>query len=127
MRSGRGTQLGSSRGPAQHWRAQAGRRLSVCVALLIASAALLVGGWFHPANAGSANGITVTKSVAEPPLVGGAVSYTVTVTNDTFSAGALNPDGKAYNLTIVDTLPPQVSFVSTSPSITPSIAYINGN
>ncbi len=78
-----------------------------------------------PQRALAANGLTVTKSVDGNPLIGGQTVYTITVANNSFAAGAQNPDGKAYNLDITDALPPGVRFVSaTGPngSASPSVA-----
>ncbi len=76
-----------------------------------------------PQHVAADNGLTVTKSVDGNPLIGGPTTYTITVRNNSFAAGAQNPDGKAYNLDITDVLPPGVLFTGatgadTSPTIT---------
>jgi uncharacterized repeat protein (TIGR01451 family) len=60
--------------------------------------------------------LTTTKSVSSEPLLGGAMGFSIAVRN-TASGGALEQN-KAYNLTITDVLPAEVSFVSGSPAPT---------
>src|SRR5262245_6385583 len=72
------------------------------------------------------NGLTVSKSSDGNPMIGGSIVYTIRVSNEAFPATASNPDGKATNLDIVDTLPVGATFVSSSPAGagTPKIAQV---
>ena len=58
------------------------------------------------------NGLSVTKSSDGNPMIGGTIVYTIRVDNTSFAVTSTNPDGKALNLDIVDTLPPGATFVS---------------
>jgi uncharacterized repeat protein (TIGR01451 family) len=62
------------------------------------------------------NGLTVSKSSDGNPMIGGSIVYTIRVSNEAFPATSTNPDGKATNLDIVDTLPVGATFVSASPA-----------
>jgi len=85
--------------------------LAFGLALMLAVSSLV-----SPLNVAADNGLTVTKGVDGNPLIGGTTTYTITVQNGSFAAGVNNPDGKAYNLDITDTLPPGVIFVSATGS-----------
>lgn len=103
--------------------AQRARRVLLLIGMItLLTAASIERDWFAARPALAVNGLTITKKADGNPLIGGPITYTVTVTNDGFPAGANNPDGKAYNLNIVDQLPPNVRFVS-SPAGSPTLSY----
>ena len=58
--------------------------------------------------------LALTQTISEEPLLGGAVQYELTVANN----GATRLTDKGYNLTITDTLPSGLTFISASPSPT---------
>ncbi len=58
--------------------------------------------------------LNVSMSVSDEPLLGGNVGYLLTVQN----SGAIPVDDKGYNLTITNTLPISLSFVSADPAPT---------
>lgn len=62
-------------------------------------------------EAKAANGLTITKAQNGDVLLGGQTTYTITIKNDGSNA-ALIPSG--YNLNVVDTLPPGMTYVSSS-------------
>ena len=62
------------------------------------------------------NGLSVTKTSDGNPMIGGSIVYTITVSNTSFAATSTNPDGKATNVDIVDTLPAGATYVSVSPA-----------
>ena len=101
---------------------QPGKALVVFLALLIAGGALLAGGRFRPAVVLAANGLTVSKSSDGNPLIGGQIVYTITVENTGF-----NGNTKAYNLDVVDLLPPGISYVSTTAPAAPAITNVTTN
>ncbi len=62
-------------------------------------------------EANAANGLTITKAQNGDVLLGGKTTYTITIKNDGTNP-AIIPSG--YNLNVVDTLPPGMTYVSSS-------------
>ncbi|MEM7536899.1 MAG: FG-GAP-like repeat-containing protein [Chloroflexota bacterium] len=58
--------------------------------------------------------LALTQTISEEPLLGGTVQYELTVANN----GATRLTDKGYNLTITNTLPSGLTFISASPSPT---------
>ena len=70
----------------------------------------------------AANGLVVTNTVSDDPLIGSTVTYGISVRNDgTFPSS----NNRAYNLDIIDTLPPGVAFASSTLGVTPTITTTN--
>jgi uncharacterized repeat protein (TIGR01451 family) len=97
------------------------------IAILLLGLAGLARDWAGPPGVAAANGLAVGNTVAEDPLVGSTVTYRISVRNDgSFpTVGTTNPDGRAYNLDIVNTLPAGVTFVSTTAPFSPAIRVLN--
>ncbi|HEY8602249.1 MAG TPA: hypothetical protein VIL85_27735 [Thermomicrobiales bacterium] len=69
--------------------------------------------------------LTLTVGASDP-LVGGTVTYRLTIKNEgNFPVTGMNPNGRAYNLDIIDTLPPGVTFESTTAPAAPTITTLN--
>ncbi|MFN8446626.1 MAG: FG-GAP-like repeat-containing protein [Caldilineaceae bacterium] len=65
-------------------------------------------------EASSGPRLSVNQQISQEPLLGGQVIYQVTIVNN----GSVPVTDKGYNLTISDTLPSDLIFVSASPSPT---------
>src|SRR5579871_2978603 len=100
------------------------RLLVVTLLCALALGGASLSGGATPANAD--NGLSVTKSSDGNPIIGGTIVYTIRVDNTSFAASSTNPDGKATNLDIVDTLPVGATYVSVSPASVgaPKIAQV---
>lgn len=59
--------------------------------------------------------LQVTKSVADEPLIGGEINFTINVQNSANTGDPLEDD-KAYNITITDTLPAGIAYSNASPA-----------
>ena len=68
--------------------------------------------------------LQVAKSVSTEPLLGGAIGFGVSVRN-TSNEGVLEKN-KAYNVTVSDTLPAEVTFASASPAPSRVVRNPNG-
>lgn len=66
---------------------------------------------FNLKDVSAANGLVLTKTQDGNPVLGGQTTYTIKVTNDGTN-GAIVPS--AYNLNIIDTLPPGMAYVSST-------------
>lgn len=98
-----------------------GRALGLVLILLIVGGALLSGWRPTPAAAGPTD-LNVAVAAGDP-LIGGPISYTITIENTQYVS---SPENKAYNLTLENILPAGVSFVSATPNIAPSISLVSG-
>jgi LruC domain-containing protein/uncharacterized repeat protein (TIGR01451 family)/fimbrial isopeptide formation D2 family protein len=83
-------------------------------ALSIQSAAAIAGA--HPARQElpAAPVLSIRQHVSQEPLLGGDIAYTLTIAN----GGTTPVADRGYNLTITDTLPNGLQFVSASPAAT---------
>lgn len=86
--------------------------------MLAIVALLLVGAGFAPAvtnaQAGGNPVLTITHTVSQEPLLAGQVAFRLTVRN----SGATPVTDRGYNLTITDTLPVGLTYISASPTPT---------
>jgi len=96
-----------------------GRLVALLLTLLAIALPPLASARAQPRAAAAATSpLLVTNTVAEDPLVGGTVKWTVTVTNDGGFPGAA--PSRAYNVDIVNLLPIGVTVTGVSPA---SAAY----
>ncbi|MCP4166941.1 MAG: DUF11 domain-containing protein [Chloroflexi bacterium] len=66
--------------------------------------------------------LSVSQAVSQEPLLGSEVTYAVTI----YNSGAIPVSDKGYNLTITDTLPIGLDFVSASPAPTSIVEQPDG-
>ena len=76
----------------------------------------------QPQLASSGPALTLAQSVSQEPLLGGAIGYTLTISN----TGASSVADRGYNLTISDTLPVGLSFTNATPTPTLVSPQANG-
>lgn len=60
----------------------------------------------------AAQGLSMTNTIGDTPLIGGTATYTIAVSNDGGYPG--QNGGRAYNVDIIDTLPAGVTFSSAT-------------
>ena len=103
-----------------HAKPSLGKATLVLLVLVLAGAGLLTPYSAAPVAAGVATTIgagpvlALSHRIADEPLVGGAVSYAIKVTNN----GVTPVTDKGYNLTISDTLPSGLTYVTANPAPT---------
>ena len=95
-------------------------RLPIALILILLIASLA--GTAVVQAAGGSPVLTIGHTVSQEPLLAGQVGYTLTVRNN----GATPVTDRAYNLTITDTLPIGLVFVSAQPAPTSIVSQADG-
>jgi len=91
-------------------------------AIVLASPAQLANARSENLFIPSAPILSVSQAVSQEPLLGSEVTYVATINN----GGAIPVTDKGYNLTITDTLPIGLDFVSASPAPTSIVQQPDG-
>lgn len=124
MRSGGRPGMGRERGRV----ARSSWRLLLIAVMLYGGIAVTQGRTGVP-GALAAQGLSMTNTIGDTPLIGGTATYTITVSNDGTYPG--QNGGRAYNVDIIDTLPTGVTFSSATAgaggaAVTPSDVLVGG-
>jgi uncharacterized repeat protein (TIGR01451 family) len=91
----------------------------VSLSLIILSLSLF---WADHIASADSPVLNISMSVSDEPLLGGQVGYKITVKN----TGAVPVEDKGYNLTLTNTLPISINFVSANPAPTFISRQANG-